>query len=174
MKLQGFDVRFPLVEANGQTRNAAQRIDSSLEVNCWTTTMSDAVSLEWDRDLNKPGRPHTTRAHTSLTDFLVWTFRPLPLKAQLARHFRERKRLLEITAARLVTYIALAFEMQILPAAFQFADRLLDAEMDSDEEIIDLKGMYKTRKRLRRGFANMVVEKASRLLYSGEEPWGCD
>eukprot|EP00435_Cladocopium_sp_Y103_P006396 s1804_g2.t1 len=172
--LTGFDVRFPIVEANGTMRAAAQRIDSSLEVKCWSASMSNALQLEWDYALQCPGRPHTTRAHTSLVDFLVWVFRPVPLGARMAKNFRERKTLLETkTAASLVTYIALAYETHVVPAVFKAMDRLLDAEMESGDEEVNLNQVARS-KRLRSSQANLVAEKAARLLYSGEETWVCD
>ena len=167
-----FDLVFPKFEARGARVPSRQSFQagSDLVVDCWTRSMSRAIALEWDRDMNSEGRPHTTRSRTGIADFLIWAFRPFPQQAHCAELFRERKQLLEQSAFSMVTHLALAFDTKVVEQILDFSRQPLDASMESGEEEVELSKRGKKRK-ISSTLASAVAEKAARLLYNGDDTW---
>ena len=167
----GFPAQFPLFEQNGRLSGRVWRqINSSLVLDCWTDSMSQAMANAWDAAVLDPQqtRPSTPRSATSVVDFVIFALRPVPIRTQMGQFGRERKKLLEITALSILTHVALALEVGILPELIRVTRLPVNHGIESGDE--ELRHVSK-RLRLSPELANLIAERAAQLLFSGKDTW---
>ena len=169
----GFPVSFQKFEANGSCTRCDTFVDSSLVIDCWTDSMSNAMAIPWDSAvLRGMSHPRSSRSQTSVIDLVVWAFRPVPKRANIAPLFHERRALIRKTALSITTHMAHAIEQIVMPELkSELASRIDNRQLESGEEEVNLRQKKLRRKRIPKFTANLVAERASRLLVNGQDTW---
>lgn len=167
----GVDISFPVFEVDGSLACVRQvRIDpDNFVVPCWSDSLSDMVSVAWDRDYldHRMHFPATPRSATSLFDLLLWALKPLPLRYK-DENLKNCKRLLSISGFTILTYLCQHLENVVLPNIFRLEERLAPHSSDSEHDFFV--HSRKRRKCTTSTFAvNEITSRVAKLLFSGEE-----
>ena len=161
----GLRISFPAMHPDGTFQPRDQVVGSDMIVNCWTSSMSSAVSFYWDSDYRNEDvtYPSSPRSRTTLSDFILWSLQPVPLNYK-AVNLKGCKGHLTRSAMQIVTHLALCFEVAVVPHAFKQAD---DPQHEQPFAVLQTRGSK--RRRLASVSLNAVAARAAQKLYSGKE-----
>ena len=161
----GLHIQFPAMHPDGTHESRQQVVGSDMIVNCWTASMSSAVSFYWDNDYRNEDLkiPSSTRTRTHLSDYILWCLQPVPLNHK-AVNLRGCKTHLARSAKQMVTHLALCFEVAVVPHCFKQAD---NPELDQPFAVLQTRGSK--RRRFASTSLNAVAARAAQKLYLGKE-----
>ena len=161
----GMFIDFPAINPDGTCeQQRSQVVGSSLILDCWTKSMSQAVALHWDRELNDNNLPipSSTRSATLLSDYVLWVLKPIPVNYKDVI-LRGCKKNLENSALQIMTYIAKHYEVTLVPELFRQQN---DPDIDRPFAVPASRGAK--RKRLNSVVVNSVAAKAAQKLLLGK------
>ena len=163
----GFAVEFLRLEEDGTGLPCQQTIGRDGCVDCWTSSMSNAVAALWDRAVldHAQAYPSSPRDHTLLHDFVLWSLQPVPQNHK-ERHLKHYRALLSVPALTIVTHVAKFIETQFVP----WLMKELDAEPLEDRPFRIQTTTGTKRRRTSSMTVNFVCAKAAQKLFTGTEP----
>ena len=161
----GVPLQFLVVHTDGRKEMRRPVVGPSMLVDCWTPSMSAAVSYHWDTDYwNEDLQiPSSSRARTTLSDYILWCLQPVPINVN-SGSLRMCKQQLTPSAQQMVTHLALHFDAAVLPDLFMQAD---DPNADAAFQLFQTAGSK--RRRLASSSMNVVAASAAQKLHLGEE-----